>query len=214
MKKRKEHLRTALLVAIPVCLLIAALVFLLQAMGSFGDPDAGTAQGDPVEEGYRDPAHASDPQTGQTGADAGEAHAIGRLTLYYDENTLRRADGENGLVTLLADGAEELPRMDLQLLDGSLQELDAGEIRRLAVGLLQAYYVDAPASDRVTADEDPALEHAFILNVPAAEEIPAITARVRFLDAQDGLWYLTLLYPSEGQAPGSLLRAYESAAAN
>ena len=191
MKKRKEHLRTALLVAIPVCLLIAALVFLLQAMGSFGDPDAGTAQGDPVEEGYRDPAHASDPQTGQTGADAGEAHAIGRLTLYYDENTLRRADGENGLVTLLADGAEELPRMDLQ-----------------------PYYVDAPAADRVTADEDPALEHAFILNVPAAEEIPAITARVRFLDAQDGLWYLTLLYPSEGQAPGSLLRAYESAAAN
>ena len=55
---------------------------------------------------------------------------------------------------------------------------------------------------------------AFILNVPATEEIPAITARVRFLDAQDGLWYLTLLYPSEGQAPGSLLRAYESAAAN
>ena len=212
MKKRKLEPRTILLVAIPLCLLAVALFFLIRAMNSIGSPADGAA--DPSQQLSEDGQQGHSSSTGDdvSSSQSAQAQTIGQLVLYYDDGVLERVDGDNGLVSLLPDDAEQVPRLDLQPLGGSMQDLSDAEIQRLAVGLLQAYYVDAPATDAIAVSADQTLQHAFFLEVPATEDAPALTAQVRFLEASDGLWYLLLLHASEETAPADLLAAYETVA--
>ena len=211
-QRKKVDLRTILLVAIPVCVLIVALVFLVRLFGSF--------QSDPAE--TQDQSQQSVETSGQTDRPAssdGEqtsgldlpAQTVGGLTVYYEDGVLHRVDGEGDLVTLLPDLDEPTVRLDMQPLNGSLGDLEQEEIQRLAVGLLQGYYVDAPETSSITAAADESLQYAWSLEAPATDDAPALSARVRFLETDDDLWYLLLLCPSGEEIPDALTTAYETA---
>ena len=211
-QRKKIDVRTALLVAIPVCVLIVALVFLVRLFGSFqSDPAETQDQPSAETSGQTDLPSASQPELPE-GLDL-PAQTVGGLTLYYADGALQRVDGEGSLVTLLPDLDEPTVRLDMQPLNGSIQDLEQAEIQRLAVGLLQSYYVDAPETSAITAAADESLQYAWSLEAPATGDAPALSARVRFLEASDGLWYLLLLRPSAEKAPDALTTAYETAAA-
>ena len=209
--KRRIQPRTVVLIAAVVVVLAAAVVLLIRFFPSFGSQTAaepGTVQQD------EDRPTVSDGAGDGTETLQAPGHAIGSLTVHYADGALTRTDGDGGLVTLQPDPLQALPRLDLQKLDGSLQDLTDAEIQRLATGLVQAYYVDAPAAGELTVTADQTLLHAFLLEVPAVEDAPALSAQVRFLEASDGLWYLTLLYPAGETVPDGLQSAYENAVAN
>lgn len=211
MKNRRVNPRTLILIAAIVCLAAVVVVLLIRFFPSFGsrtETTPNTTQQD---------SDTSPVTTGGSDATEGpqmSSQKIGSLTVSFADGELTRVDGETGLVTLLPDAARDLPRMDLQNLDGSLQDLSEEELQQLAVGLLQAYYVDAPAADTITVTADQTFLHAFLVEVPANGDTPALSAQVRFLEASNGLWYLVLLHASGEDAPNPLVTAYETAIAN
>lgn len=139
-----------------------------------------------------------------------EEHLYGTLRLSYDKNALvSETEDPKTRVTLLGKDGDTLPRLDAQVLNGP--GLGESERLRLAVGLLQAYYTDPPASEAVSVSPDPEMESGYVLEVPAVGETQAMTARVRFLPTGAKLWYMVLLYPN-GTAPvEALVTAYEGA---
>ena len=212
MNKGKVNVRVVVLVVVLAAALVAAVIVLMRLLGSFQSPT--TPAQDPGQQ------TTDAPQTGEPPAETDDAapenlpaQSVGKLTLYYADDALQRVDSESGLTTLLT-GTEQLPRLDLQRVDGSLQELTDAELQRLSVGLVQSYYVDAPATDAISAAADGVLQDAWVVETPATDDAPALTARVRFLEGSDGLWYLLLLCPAEEQVPDALMTAYETASAS
>lgn len=139
-----------------------------------------------------------------------EEHLYGTLRLAYDKRKLESAseDPKTRVALLLKDGSK-LPRLDAQVLDGTA--LGDSERQRLAVGLLQAYYTDPPATGDVEITADPAIENAYLLRAPVVGDTPEMAARVRFLPAGAKLWYVVLLYPAAQEPDGALLDAWEGA---
>ena len=238
-KQRKVDLRTILLMALLVCALIAALILLVRLFGfirldsaetqdqsqqsaeTFSQTDRPASSDREQTTGLDLPAQpfeqtecpASSDREQTMGLDL-PAQTFGGLTVYYEDSVLHRVDGEGNLATLLPNPEKQTVRLDMQPLDGVLKDLEQEEIQRLAVGLLQSYYVDAPETASITAVADESLQYAWSLEVPATGGAPALSARVRFLEADDGLWYLLLLWPSEEEAHDALITAYETATAN
>lgn len=210
MNHRRVNPRTILVVAVIVCLVAAAVFLLIRFFPTFGSRTE-TAPDTTQQDSDAPLVSAGDGKEEDTET---ASRKIGALTVTFADGALTRVDGDGGLVTLLPDEARNLPRLDLQNLEGSLQDLSDEEILRLAVGLVQAYYVDAPAADTITVTADQTLLHAFLLEVPAAGDTPALTAQVRFLEESDGLWYLVLLHAADEDAPSALLSAYETVAAD
>ena len=214
MEKRKVNVRVILLVAVLVVALAAALVVLLRLFGSFQSAD--TAVQTPNGQQTTAPEQ---PTQGDGGTESRPAagtlpsHAVGSLTLYYAEGALQEVPVAEGVTSLLPDWNETLPRLDAQRLDGSLEDLTDGELQQLAVGLVQAYYVDAPATGEISAAADDAVSDGLRLELPATDDAPALSARVRFLEAADGLWYVALLSPGGETVPDALTTAYETASA-
>ena len=89
--------------------------------------------------------------------------------------------------------------------------LSQAEAQKLAAGILQSYYVDAPAADQVTVKEDTSLEKAFTMETPAFGDAPAVRARVRFFQAGQTLWYVTLLQAADAQENEVLTTVFETA---
>lgn len=209
--KHRVNPRTVVLIAVIVCLVAAAVVLLIRFFPSFGGD-----QQQEQEQIQQDPDRPSSPAVGVDGEDEPQtsAHQIGQLTVSFDDSALTRVDSEGGLVTLLPDDARPLPRLDLLNLDGSLLVLTDEEIQQLAVGLVQSYYVGAPATAEIQVTTDETMLNAFFLDVPAAGDTPALSAQVRFLEASDGLWCLLLLHEAADAAPTALIAAYETAAVN
>lgn len=210
MSHRRLNPRTIVILAVIVCLVAAAVFLLLRFFPSFGsraETTPNTAQQD-TDSPAVSVGGSEEPVSSQA-----SDQKIGSLTVAYSDAELIRVDGDNGLVTLLSDAAQALPRLDLQNLDGSLQDLTDEEIQQLAVGMVQAYYVDAPVSDTISVTVDQTLLHAYLVDVPAASDAPALSAQVRFLEASDGLWCLVLLHAADQDAPAALLSAYETVVA-
>ncbi len=200
MEKRKVNVRVILLIAVLVVALAAALVVLLRLFGSFQSAD--TAVQTPDGQQTTAPEQ---PTQGDGGTES--------RTLYYAEGALQEVSVAEGVTSLLPDWNETLPRLDAQRLDGSLEDLTDGELQQLAVGLVQAYYVDAPATGEISAAADDAVSDGLRLELPATDDAPALSARVRFLEAADGLWYVALLSPGGETVPDALTTAYETASA-
>lgn len=213
MRKRNINWRLLIPVVLLVCALIVAGFFLVRLMGSFSSGDGQTPAVQP-----EDGTSAVTPQPDGAGGTASQpaavpdypAHAEGALTMYYDDAAVTRSQAESGVVSLVTEATASLPRLDLQCLDGDLTELSADELQQVAVGLVQAYYVDAPATDSLTVSVDQTLRSAFVIDAPETADAPALTAQVRFLQASDGLWYLVLLTRADAEAPPALLVAYQS----
>ncbi len=139
-----------------------------------------------------------------------EEHLYGTLRLAYDKRKLESAseDPKTRVSLLLKDGSS-LPRLDAQVLDGP--GLGDSERQRLAVGILQAYYTDPPATGDVEITADPETERAYLLRAPVVGDTPEMAARVRFLPAGAKLWYVVLLYPAAQEPDEALLDAWEGA---
>lgn len=209
MKQHSAVLRTILLIAVPLCLLAVAVVLVLQLMDSFPGNDSGSQNSGSQSMEQPGTTDASEPVSTDPQA---TAHTVGQLVLYYGGNDLIQSQSETGVYTLLPTGAtQDVPRLDLQVLSGSLRDLQENEVQQLAVALLQAYYVDAPAADTISVTQDTELGNAYILEVPAVEDTPALAARVRFLEAMDGLWYVILLDTAAETSSTALVNAYETA---
>lgn len=204
MKQHSALLRFILLIAVPLCLLAVAVVLFFQLMNSFSLTDTGSQSVEQLgNTDVSDPVTA-DPQT--------TAHTVGQLVLYYAGNDLIQSENEAGVYTLLPAGAiQDVPRLDLQFLSGSLRDLQEHEIQQLAVALLQAYYADAPAAETISVTQDTALRNAYVLEVPVVEDTPALAARVRFLETKEGLWYVILLDTTAETSSTALVNAYETA---
>ena len=163
----------------------------------------------PDREAYQPPEPL--PEDAEEAGPSLEEHLYGTLRLSYDKNALvSETESPKTRVTLLTKEGEALPRLDAQVLDGS--GLGDSEQIRLAVGLLQAYYTDPPATEAVTVGPDPDLESGYVLEAPAVGDTPAMEARVRFLPTGAKLWYVVLLSPKETAPGDALAAAYEGAA--
>ncbi len=155
------------------------------------------------------PAEPAEPVEPEEPTDLPEPHDFGTLRLYYDPGALQSEERDDQMTFRPLQYTDEFPRLDAQTLTG--QDLTAEERTRLAVGLLQAYYADPPATADVSVTEDTGLDQGYFLRCDAMGEIPAMAARVRFLEADAQLWYLILLY-SDGDTPDETLNAvFESA---
>ncbi len=159
----------------------------------------------PAEQPEAKPEPELGPEPGQQ-----EEHLYGTLRLAYDKRKLESASEDpKTRVTLLLKDGEPLPRFDAQALDGP--GISDSERQRLAVGLLQAYYADPPATEDVAIAPDPETELAYTLAAPAVGETQPMAARVRFLPAGTKLWYVILLYPDAEEPDAALLDAWEGA---
>ena len=139
-----------------------------------------------------------------------EEHLYGTLRLFYDKDDLiSETEDPKTRITLLEREGESLPRLDAQVLDGP--GLGESERVRLAVGLLQAYYTDPPATEAVKVGPDPEMESGYVLEAPAVGETPEMLARVRFLPAGAKLWFVVLLYQKDSLPGEALVTAYEGA---
>ena len=200
-----------------ICLLVGVLVvsalLLVRLLRSFQPTGTGPQADASQSDGGDGSTAPSRPGTSQV-EDFPPSHTYGALTLYYDEAQLTETTAEDGRVTLLPASGEEVPRLDFQQLDVTLESFDDEELQRFAVGLLQAYYIDAPETASVEVAADEVFLNAFSLTAPAQGEVPAMTARVRFLQDGSSLWYMALLQPSEGASNAALQLSYETAWVN
>ena len=71
--------------------------------------------------------------------------------------------------------------------------------------------MDAPATGEVTVKEDKTLERAFIVETAASGPAAAARARVRFFQAGQTLWYVTLLQAADAQENELLTTVFETA---
>ena len=133
-----------------------------------------------------------------------------RVALTYDETRLQLTES-NGVTSLTGMDGEAVPRLDLQQLSYSLYRLSEEELSRLAVGIFQAYYADAPATDAVSVTKlsGSSDEFRFSLSAPAGNGADAMRAEVSFFQTGDEFWYAVLLRPEQDEAV-PLLQAYEN----
>jgi len=119
-----------------------------------------------------------------------------KLALTYDGTKLQLAE-RDGLYTLTGLDGQALPRLDLESLPVSLDDLTEEERTELAVGLLQACYYVAPATADIACEVTELTENnvAMTLSAPAHLDAPAMKAKVRLMQVQDKFWYAIALIP-------------------
>ncbi len=157
-----------------------------------------------------DPYEPDMPEKPDTPAPADpQAHTFGSLTLHYDEAAVT-ADGDDGKTRVTLRTTEDAtPRLDAQKLTRT--QMSDAQAQAAAIGILQAYYADPPATDTLTAAADAAVSGGYTLTAPATGDTPAMAARVRFLTDGSATWFLILVWP-DGETPDSTLTAvYEGA---
>lgn len=120
------------------------------------------------------------------------------LALTYDPTQLKLTEN-GGVYTLLSTAGGSTPRMEMQQLLSSLDQLSDEELDRLAAGLLQAYYYVAPKTEDVALSDVARTENSYYahLSAPAYENAPAMEAEVRLIQAGGQLWYAIALLPAD-----------------
>lgn len=140
-------------------------------------------------------------------------HTFGGVAVYYKDGALTDTISQPHGIALTLPGGEALPRIDLQGISGSWGSLSDSERETLAVGVVQSYYVDGPATEEVEVTADSAVERGYLVTVPETEDAPAVTARVQFLQVGQTLWIVSLLETTEAAGNELLQSVYESAEA-
>ncbi len=217
----KRNTLNIILVLLVLAVLVGAAVLLLNVFHVFDKPPK-EAQEPSVpaledvlipDDTIPDPEQAepSDALQQQETVKREEAHTYGSVKVYFDSDSLLETISQTHGVALTLPGGEALPRVDIQGISGSYASLSQAEAEQLAAGILQSYYVDAPATDQVTVKEDKTLERAFIVETAAFGDAPAVRARVRFFQAGQTLWYVTLLQAADAQENEVLTTVFETA---
>lgn len=147
----------------------------------------------PKEAGWQENGEFVPPFEGSTVTLVGQ-----KLALTYDPGALKLSEN-GGLYTLLPASGGKLPRMDMQQLSSSLDELADEDLNRLAIGILQAYYYVAPKTEDVVLSETEKTENSYftVLDAPAYEQAPAMRAKFRLIQAGSQLWYAIELLPED-----------------
>ena len=135
------------------------------------------------------------------------------MAVYYEDGALTDTISQAHGIALTLPGGEALPRIDLQGISGSWGSLSDSERETLAVGVVQSYYVDGPATEQVEVSADSAVERGYLVTVPETEDAPAVTARVQFLQVGQTLWIVSLLETTEAAGNELLQSVYETAEA-
>lgn len=228
MAKKKSFKRTLkrntlniILVLLVLAVLAGTVVLLLNVFHVFDKPQKETQEPSvPALEDVLIPddtipdpeqAEPSDELKQQETVKRKEAHTYGSIRVYYDTDALLETISQTHGVALTLPGGEALPRVDIQGISGSYAALSQAEAEQLAAGILQSYYVDAPATDQVTVKEDATLKQAFTMETAAFDDAPAVRARVRFFQAGQTLWYVTLLQAADAQENEVLTTVFETA---
>ena len=138
--------------------------------------------------------------------------ANGALTLYYDDAQLHPTrSGQLESLLPLAEG--QTARLDVQPLNATLKMLKDAELSRICVGVLQAYYYAAPATDdvAVTVLEDSDGVFDASLHADAYGGAPDVDARVKLVEVDGALWCVSAIYPA-GEDCAALQAAFETLA--
>lgn len=153
------------------------------------------------------------PVTGEQTKPQAPRHTFGGVAVYYKDGALTDTISQAHGIALTLPGGEALPRIDLQGISGSWGSLSDSERETLAVGVVQSYYVDGPATEQVEVSADSAVERGYLVTVPETEDAPAVTARVQFLQVGQTLWIVSLLETTEAAGNELLQSVYETAEA-
>ncbi len=169
---------------------------------------------EPVQEETAQPQEEEQTPAKQEKRESDVTHRYGGLVWTYDSALLQEQSSTEGSTSaLLAKDGENLPRMDFQKIEMELRLLMQKEVDRIAVGLVQEYYVNPPASDSitVTSSMDTRFYEATLI-VPAHEDAPAMQAHVRILQDGTKAWYAISLVPEQTDVAVSeaLSRAMQS----
>ncbi|MCI8524793.1 MAG: hypothetical protein HFF17_02495 [Oscillospiraceae bacterium] len=205
MKEKSTFLKILpYLLVVLVIMVFAVVLFLFLRPGDAADApppqtDASETVTPPPAQGDAPPAPIQTPD--DASVTAATTYAYGALRLDMPGELLLEENRDKTRVTVRLD-TETLPRLDGQQLQAK-QPTDE-EYLRLAAGLLQAYYADPPETAGITVTPQADLPHAYAVETSARGETPAMTARVRFLQTGNELWYLILLSPA-GEDPGAAL---------
>lgn len=132
------------------------------------------------------------------------------LALTYDQEALKLSE-KGGVYTLQSVSGGATPRMDMQQLLSSLDQLSDEELDRLAAGVLQAYYYTAPKTEDIALSDVERTENSYyaFLRAPAYENAPAMEARFRLVQAGGQLWYAMVLLP-EGADTEAFQQAFDN----
>lgn len=153
------------------------------------------------------------PVTGEQTKPQAPRHTFGGVAVYYKDGALTDTISQTHGIALTLPGGEALPRIDLQGISGSWGSLSDSERETLAVGVVQSYYVDGPATEEVEVSADSAVERGYLVTVQETEDAPAVTARVQFLQVGQTLWIVSLLETTEAAGNELLQSVYETAEA-
>lgn len=153
------------------------------------------------------------PVTGEQTKPQAPRHTFGGVAVYYKDGALTDTISQAHGIALTLPGGEALPRIDLQGISGSWGSLSDSERETLAVGVVQSYYVDGPATEEVEVTADSAVERGYLVTVQETEDAPAVTARVQFLQVGQTLWIVSLLETTEAAGNELLQSVYETAEA-
>lgn len=132
------------------------------------------------------------------------------LALTYDSAQLKLSEN-GGLYTLSSVEGGSTPRMDMQQMMSSLEQLSDEELDRLAAGVLQAYYYVAPKTEDILLSDVERTENSYYahLGAPAYENAPAMEADFRLIQAGGQLWYAIVLLP-EGADVQAFQQAFDN----
>ena len=101
--------------------------------------------------------------------------------------------------------------MDLQRLNGALEDLDEADRQWLAAAMVQKYYYMAPPAEEISLREIASTETAWsvTMDVPAYMDAAAACVKLQLLQVQDQFWYVILLLP-EDRDGAALEQAYDN----
>ena len=99
----------------------------------------------------------------------------------------------------------------MQKLNTSRELLKTAELERICIGAVQAYYYTAPATEDIllTVSENTDEVYDAQLSAPAYNGAPKAAARVRLLQLDGALWWLSAIYP-DGEDCTALQQTFDS----
>lgn len=211
-----------LLVFVLVAVVVAALVIGKQLRGlstpKDEQPSASVPQEDTLSDSVSAPQTPAQPSTPEeeeafyTPPFDGTTLAVadGLLVATYDEAALRFEDGA-ALETFTPNAEGQTARIDIQNLNTTIRLLKDSELERVCVGVLQAYYYAAPATQDITVTVLENTDSVFdaALEAPAYGGAGAVRARVRLMELGGALWCVSAIYP-EGEDCAALEQTFDS----
>lgn len=195
--------RAYFVIGLVLCMVIAAVVLICSVLPKKQAPaepqTAQTVQEQPASE-------AAAPAVEEPAPEGTEyAFADGALQLYYDDAAV--CVSKSGDLITFSEKKDGTARLDIQMLEGGMELLTQSELDRIAVGLLQAYYYQAPETEAVSVSGSEKTDTTYRceLSAPAYRDALAARASVRIFAVGDNVWCAILLCP-EG-ADGAALQA-------